>query len=90
MLLSQTRLPDNVLTRQFDYNFSLELLCKDVMTSVQHVLTHPTAGVIDPAAHPLLEMSAERVGDAARALADGADHTELAKLSEQATGVVLE
>uniref|UniRef100_A0A7S2FGM8 3-hydroxyisobutyrate dehydrogenase-like NAD-binding domain-containing protein n=1 Tax=Florenciella parvula TaxID=236787 RepID=A0A7S2FGM8_9STRA len=81
------RIPDNVLSRKFDYNFSLELLNKDVQTCMDGVFVDP-----DPAkaGFPLLTLGAERVATAFEKLGGDADHTEIVKLSEAETGTILD
>ena len=83
------RLPDNVLTRKFDYNFSLELLNKDVQTCMDKILKAPAAGLRGDS-FPLLGMSANRIEEALQKFGNEADHTEIAKLSEDETGVILD
>ena len=83
------RIPDNVLSRKFDYNFSLELLHKDVQTCVQNILDAPSVGIAGES-FPLLNLSASRIEAAHLSLGEEADHTEIVKLSEEATGIVLD
>ena len=80
------RIPDNVLSRKFDYQFSLELLHKDVQTCVQGVFRESDTAA---AGFPLLTLGAARVERALEELGGGADHTEIVKLSERETGVEL-
>ena len=81
------RIPDNVLSRKFDYNFSLELLHKDVQTCMSGVFA---ADDPSKAGFPLLTLGAERVAQALEKLGGDADHTEIVKLSEEETGTVLD
>mmetsp|Transcript_10942 Transcript_10942/g.19187 ORF Transcript_10942/g.19187 Transcript_10942/m.19187 type:complete len:168 (-) Transcript_10942:212-715(-) len=81
------RIPDNVLSRKFDYNFSLELLDKDVQTCMTGVFEE--GGQPKPG-FPLLRLGAERVSAALDKLGGEADHTEIVKLSEEETGEILD
>ena len=83
------RIPDNVLSRNFDYNFSLELLAKDVHTCTEGILGDASVG-LSKDAFPLLCAASRRVDKALEVLGGAADHTEIVKLSEAATGMVLD
>ena len=83
------RIPDNVLSRNFDYNFSLELLAKDVNTCTEGILGDASVG-LSKDAFPLLCAASRRVDKALEVLGGAADHTEIVKLSEAATGMVLD
>ena len=54
------RLPDNVLSRKFDYNFSLELLQKDVTGTCVGALPDAPAAGLSKEAFPLLSLASAR------------------------------
>jgi 3-hydroxyisobutyrate dehydrogenase len=79
----QQRVPDHILPGTFDYGFSLELLAKDAATA---------AATLSPgvrAADSILQLASDRCAEALKQLPEGADHTELAKLSEALAGALI-
>lgn len=79
----QQRVPDHILTGTFDYGFSLELLAKDAATA---------AATLSPAvrdADSILQLASDRCRAALHELPPGADHTELARLSEALSGALI-
>ena len=82
---TQNRLPDYVLTRNFDYGFYLGLLEKDHATCLNSIV-HPTKSFapILNLIHGYLKLSETHLSN------PNADHVEIAKLIEQLSGEKLE
>ena len=80
---TQQRIPDHVLTRTFDYGFSIELLRKDVdvCIGVMRDLKLDT---------PMLDLAAAAVRSAEQKFGPGADHVEMVKILEREAGVQLQ
>ena len=77
------RMPEHVLTRGFDYGFSLGLLCKDVDTCMGMLQENAI-----PA--PSLRNTRELIQVAKKILGEEADHLEIAKIIEQWSGETIE
>ena len=76
-------MPEHVLTRGFDYGFSLGLLCKDVDTCMEML---QESGL--PA--PSLRSTRELIQVAKNILGDESDHLEIAKIIEDWAGEKIE
>ena len=81
--VSQQRMPEHVLTRGFDYGFSLGLLCKDVDTCMGMLQENSL-----PA--PSLRSTRELIQIAKNILGDESDHLEIAKIIEDWSGETIE
>ena len=81
--VTQQRMPEHVLTRGFDYGFSLGLLCKDVDTCMGML---QESGL--PA--PSLRSTRELIQVAKNILGDESDHLEIAKIIENWSGETIE
>ena len=81
--VSQQRMPEHVLTRGFDYGFSLGLLCKDVETCMGMLQENSL-----PA--PSLRSTRELIQVAKNILGDESDHLEIAKILEDWSGETIE
>ena len=81
--VTQQRMPEHVLTRGFDYGFSLGLLCKDVDTCMEMLQESSI-----PA--PSLRSSRELIQVAKNILGDESDHLEIAKIIENWAGETIE
>ena len=81
--VSQQRMPEHVLTRGFDYGFSLGLLCKDVDTCM---------GMLQESSLPApsLRSTRELIQIAKNILGDESDHLEIAKIIEDWSGETIE
>ena len=81
--VSQQRMPEHVLTRGFDYGFSLGLLCKDVDTCM---------GMLQESSVPApsLRVTRELIQVAKNILGDESDHLEIAKIIENWSGETIE
>ena len=81
--VSQQRMPEHVLTRGFDYGFSLGLLCKDVDTCM---------GMLQESSLPApsLRSTRELIQVAKNILGDESDHLEIAKIIEDWSGETIE
>ena len=81
--VTQQRIPEHVLTRGFDYGFSLGLLCKDVDTCM---------GMLQESSLPApsLRSTRELIQIAKNILGDESDHLEIAKIIEDWSGETIE
>ena len=81
--VTQQRMPEHVLTRGFDYGFSLGLLCKDVDTCM---------GMLQESSLPApsLRSTRELIQIAKNILGDESDHLEIAKIIEDWSGETIE
>ena len=81
--VSQQRMPEHVLTRGFDYGFSLGLLCKDVDTCM---------GMLQENSLPAPSLRSTRglIQIAKNILGDESDHLEIAKIIEDWSGETIE
>jgi 3-hydroxyisobutyrate dehydrogenase len=79
---TQKKFKEYVLSRRFDAGFGLDLMVKDLSIALEvgRETTTPT---------PFAALCREMWASAAAMLGPGADHTAVAKLSEQMTGTVL-
>ncbi len=79
---TQKKFKEYVLSRRFDAGFGLDLMVKDLSIALEvgRETTTPT---------PFAALCREMWAAAAAMLGPGADHTAVAKLSEQMTGTVL-
>jgi 3-hydroxyisobutyrate dehydrogenase len=82
---SMQRMPDNILSRKFDYGFSVGLHRKDCEGAVS--LMQLEKGAMTT---PVLNQTRLLMNLAVAELGEDADHTEVAKLVEKWNGVVLE
>ncbi len=81
--VTQQRMPEHVLTRGFDYGFSLGLLCKDVDTCMGMLQESNI-----PA--PSLRVTREIIQVAKNILGDESDHLEIVKIIEDWSGETIE
>ena len=81
--VTQQRMPEHVLTRGFDYGFSLGLLCKDVDTCM---------GMLKESniPEPSLRVTREIIQVAKNILGDESDHLEIVKIIEDWSGETIE
>ena len=81
--VTQQRMPEHVLTRGFDYGFSLGLLSKDVDTCM---------GMLDETsvAAPSLKVTREVIQVAKNILGEDSDHLEIVKIIEDWSGEKIE
>jgi len=81
--VTQQRMPEHVLTRGFDYGFSLGLLCKDVDTCM---------GMFQESSIPApsLRVTREIIQVAKNILGDESDHLEIVKIIEDWSGETIE
>ena len=79
---TQKKFKEYVLSRRFDAGFGLDLMVKDLSIALEvgRETTTPT---------PFAALCREMWASAAAMLGPGADHTAVAKLSEQMSGTVL-
>jgi 3-hydroxyisobutyrate dehydrogenase len=82
---SMQRMPDNILTRKFDYGFSLGLHRKDVESA--YSLMQTEGGVMNA---PMMSQTRLMMSVAVKELGEDADHVEVAKLVERWNDVTLE
>jgi 3-hydroxyisobutyrate dehydrogenase len=82
---SMQRMPDNILSRKFDYGFSIGLHRKDCEGAVS--LMQLEKGAMTT---PILNQTRLLMNLAVAELGEDADHTEVAKLVEKWNNVVLE
>jgi len=81
--VTQQRMPEHVLTRGFDYGFSLGLLSKDVDTCMEMLQETSVAA-------PSLKVTREVIQVAKNILGEESDHLEIVKIIEDWSGEKIE
>ena len=81
--VTQQRMPEHVLTRGFDYGFSLGLLSKNVDTCMEMLQETSVAA-------PSLKVTREVIQVAKNILGEDSDHLEIVKIIEDWSGEKIE
>jgi len=81
-LATEVRFPDEVLTRNFNYNFKLSLMQKDVAVATEMFDDYFPSAELLRITPKIMQESVEKYGE-------DADYTEVAKLIEERAGVIM-